>query len=58
MLFNYVLGIYCFHCKKYCNPHTEVFINVLGDETLSCNQGHLLGFTWDKEWQDFWRQDE
>ena len=57
MKFNYVLGIYCYHCNRYYDPYIEVYINVLCEESVSCEKGHLLGYTWDLNWENFWRDE-
>ena len=57
MIFNFVLGVYCFWCKKYCNPYTGIYL-LTNDEQegsvncLMCN--HILGYTWDISWVKFW----
>jgi len=53
MLFNNLLGIYCFFCNRYCNPYTEVFLNVLYKNSISCDKDHLIGNTSDLEWREF-----
>jgi hypothetical protein len=53
MLFNFVLGIYCFHCKKYHNPYTEVYLNIICEGSVSCSKGHVLGYVWDRQWIEF-----
>lgn len=57
MIFNHLLGIYCFHCKKYCNPHTEIYLPDCEDEgrvsCLKCDS--VLGFTWDLSWKEYWK---
>ena len=55
MLFNFVLGLYCFECKKYLDPYTDVYENVLYEGSLTCEHDHLIGNTCDKEWQEFWK---
>jgi hypothetical protein len=57
MLFNYLLGIYCFHCKKYYNPYTEVYLSVLYEESISCPENHLIGHTFDNSWKEYWREE-
>jgi hypothetical protein len=52
MLFNYVLGIYCFYCKKYYDPYTEVWLNLLYEGSISCEKEHLVGNESDFEWQE------
>jgi hypothetical protein len=52
MLFNYVLGIYCFECKKYLT-HYEVLLNVLYEGSITCDKDHIIGNTWDLQWQEF-----
>jgi len=51
MLFN-LLGIYCFYCNRYCNPYTEIFLNILFEGSVTCKKDHLLGRTCDKCWKD------
>lgn len=58
MLFNHLLGIYCHYCNRYYNPYTEVFINVTSDDSVTCEKNHLLGFTYDQTYEEFFRQDE
>ena len=53
MLFNYLLGIYCFFCKKYYNPYTETYLNVLYENSISCEKDHLIGNIRDLEWQEY-----
>jgi len=53
MLFNQLLGIYCFLCKKYKDPHTEVYLNVLYEGSITCEKDHLVGNTSDPQWQEF-----
>jgi hypothetical protein len=55
MLFNHLLGIYCFHCQKYLNPHTEVFLNVLYENSITCGKDHLVGNTSDECWIEYWK---
>jgi len=59
MLFNFLLGIYCFQCRQYKNPYTEIYLpdgseNEGRVNCLDCDS--LLGFTWDKCWSVFWRE--
>jgi len=56
MLFNYVLGIYCFECKKYLDPYTEVYHNFLYEGSITCDGDHLVGNESDLQWQEFWRE--
>ena len=53
MLFNYILGIYCFECKKYLDPYTEVYHNFLYEGSITCEKEHLVGNVWDLEWEIF-----
>ena len=53
MLFNQLFGVYCFYCKKYLDPYTEVYLNVLYEDSISCEQDHLVGNTSDLQWQEF-----
>ena len=53
MLFNLIMGIYCFTCKKYYDPHTEVYLNVLYENSITCPENHLVGNTTDQQWQEF-----
>lgn len=59
MLFNYILGIYCFKCKRYLDPYTEVYLSDgNGNESrikcLKCDED--VGFTWDLAWREFWKE--
>ena len=53
MVFNQLWGIYCFYCKKYYNPHTEVYLNTLYEGSISCPENHLIGNESDLQWQEF-----
>jgi hypothetical protein len=53
MLFNNLWGIYCFYCKRYCDPCIEVFLNVLYEGSISCDKDHLVGNESDPQWQNF-----
>jgi hypothetical protein len=53
MLFNLLMGIYCFYCKKYLSPYTEVFLNVLYQGSITCNKDHLVGNDTDPQWKEF-----
>ena len=53
MLFNNLFGIYCFKCKKYLNPYTEIYSDVLYEGSISCENNHLVGNTSDLEWKIF-----
>jgi hypothetical protein len=57
MLFNHILGIYCFYCNEYKDPY-KVFINVTSNDSVTCEKGHLLGFTYDQTYEEFFRQDD
>jgi hypothetical protein len=54
MLFNYVLGVYCHICRKYLDPHTEVFLDVLYEGSLTCDCGNIVGNKRDRQWQEYW----
>lgn len=56
MLFNYILGIYCFECKKYLDLFTEVFLDYFYSGSISCENDHLVGNNTDKSWIDFWQK--
>jgi hypothetical protein len=51
------LGIYCFWCKKYLDPYTEVFLNMLYWGSITCDKDHLVGNDCDQEWKTFWGED-
>ena len=53
MLFNNLLGIYCFECKSYKDPYTEVYLNILYEGSITCPENHLVGNTTDQQWQEF-----
>lgn len=59
MIFNYLFGIYCSICKKYKNPHTEIYLPD-GSENegriccLDCN--NIVGYTFDLSWIEYWRE--
>jgi len=55
MLFNLIFGIYCFECKKYYDPHTEVYLHILHEGSITCEHDHLLGYEWDLQWIDYWK---
>jgi hypothetical protein len=57
MLFNHLLGIFCSYCREYKDPYTGVFINVICDDSVTCEKGHLLGYTWDSNWENFWKDE-
>jgi hypothetical protein len=58
MLFNIILGIYCFYCKAYKDPYQDVYLSD-GSENegrvccLKCD--NILGYTSDIQWKEFWR---
>ena len=58
MLFNHLLGVYCFHCNQYINAHTEVYLDVLYEGSISCKHNHLVGNQSDQQWIEFWGEDE
>jgi hypothetical protein len=53
MLFNLLMGIYCFYCKSYKDPYTEVYLNVLYEGSITCEKDHLCGNIADPQWQKF-----
>jgi len=52
MLFNYLLGIYCFYCNTYLDPYTGVYLNFLYEGSITCNKDHLVGNESDIQWQE------
>jgi hypothetical protein len=56
MLFNFLLGLYCFKCKQYKDPNLEVYLPD-GSENegrvccLVCDE--TLGYTHDIQWRTF-----
>jgi hypothetical protein len=58
MIFNHLLGIWCSICKRYYDPHTEVFLNVLYEGSITCDKDHLCGNTSDPQWQEYFYGDE
>ena len=52
MLFNYLVGIYCFKCKGYLDPYL-IFLNVLYEGSITCDKDHLIGNTDDLQWRVF-----
>jgi hypothetical protein len=57
MLFNNLLGIYCFYCKKYYNPCHEVYINLHYEGSITCPENHLVGNESDPQWIEFFGED-
>jgi len=53
MLFNFLLGIYCFYCNKYYDPYTEIFLNIFYENSITCPKDHLVGHTFDPQWKAF-----
>jgi hypothetical protein len=52
MVYNNLFGIYCFTCNKYLNPHTEVYLNVLYEGSITCKEDHLVGNITDPQWKE------
>jgi hypothetical protein len=52
MLFNYLLGIYCFYCNRYIDPY-QVLLDVLYEGSISCDKDHLIGNQSDPQWQEY-----
>lgn len=50
MVYDNLLGIFCFVCNKYLNPYTEVYLDVLYEESISCKKDHLVGNQNDEQW--------
>ena len=42
--------ILCFECDDWLNAHTQVFLDVLYEGSLSCEHNHLIGNQTDREW--------
>lgn len=57
MIFNFILGIWCYNCKRYYNPHTEVYLNFLYEESITCPENHLIGYTFDNSWKEYWGEE-
>lgn len=60
MLFNYVMGLYCFYCRKYYSPYTEVYLpdGSENEGRVSCLKcDNVLGYTHDLSWRKFWESD-
>ena len=54
MLFNYLLGIYDFECKKYLDPYIDIWLPDGEEGRICClKEDHLVGYTWDIQWQEF-----
>lgn len=49
--------IFCFWCDKWYSIY-KVLLYVTDEYSISCEKGHLIGNEWDKEWQEFFRQDD
>jgi hypothetical protein len=59
VLFNHLLGIYCFHCKKYLDPYTEIYLFDGEEGRICCLEcDNVVGYTWDRTWIEFWRENE
>jgi hypothetical protein len=48
MLFNHLLGIFCSYCREYKDPYTGVFINVICDDSVTCEK---------EAWENFWKDE-
>lgn len=57
MLFTFNQGIYCFECKNYKNPHTEVYLDVLYEGSITCGENHLVGNQSDPQWKQFFGEE-
>jgi len=49
--------IFCFECNKWYDIY-KVYLYVTGETSITCVKNHFIGNEYDKEWQDFFRQDE
>jgi len=58
VLFNNLLGIYCFKCKRYYDFYTEVYLSVLYEGSITCPENHLVGNEQDPQWQEYFYRDE
>jgi len=54
MFFNLFQGIWCQQCKKYLDPYTEVYLSVLEENSITCDKNHIVGYTTDQQWVEFW----
>lgn len=44
--------VYCAGCKAWYSLHTEVFLHVLYEGSVTCKKDHLVGHEHDKEYID------
>ena len=53
MLINFLTKtIYCFECHRdYSLDPFEVYINVMGEGSITCPNDHIIGYEWDNEWR-------
>lgn len=42
--------IYCYWCNKEIEMK-DIYLNVLFEESITCNKDHLIGIQTDEEWQ-------
>lgn len=49
--------IFCFHCNKWYDILTEVWLDFLYEGSITCLEKHLVGNTWDKDWIEYFKHD-